>query len=119
MLPIFNEFDETEIPSLLLDYAEFHWLTFFRTTEESFVGTLEEIFSVACAHALFPCNRFGLDSGKSVVSPIGGAGIKTGTTTHEAVRLVAENRTVTTFFATGGPDDSGGSAILIMVFCTI
>ena len=74
--PVFNVFDETGIPCLLLDHAGFHELTFFQTAEESFVGTLEEIFSVACEHELFPRIRFGLVSEKSVVSFFGGTGIK-------------------------------------------
>ncbi len=100
--PVFNIFGETGVPCLLLDHIDFHELTFFRTTEESFVGTLEEIFSVACAHDLFPRSRFGLVSGKSVVSFLGGTGIKREPTTHEAVRLVAEKSPITTALQSEG-----------------
>ena len=61
---------ESGIPCLLLDYPEFQQLTFFRRTEESFVGTLSEIFSVACEHDVFPRIRFGLRAdGPVVCSP--------------------------------------------------
>ena len=64
--------EETNIPCLLLDYREFHELTFFRPTEESFVGTLREFFSAACEHGLFPRSRFGLVAdGPRVYSPLG------------------------------------------------
>ena len=62
--------EETDIPCLLLDYLEFQELTFFRRTEESFVGTLREIFSAAREHGLFPRLRFGLVAdGPTVYSP--------------------------------------------------
>ena len=62
--------DETNIPCLLLDYREFEQLTFHRTTEESFVGTLREFFSAAREHGLFPHSRFGLvAAGPTVHSP--------------------------------------------------
>ena len=57
---VLSVFEETDIPCLLLDYREFQQLTFFRRTEESFVGTLQEIFSAAREHGLFPHSRFGL-----------------------------------------------------------
>ena len=94
--PVFNVFDETGIPCLVLDHAEFHQLTFFRTTEESFVGALEEIFSIAGAHDVFPRNRFGLVTEKSEVSSLGGTGIKPDLITHEPVGPVAEGSRVTT-----------------------
>ena len=63
--------DETNIPCLLLDYREFQQLTFFRRTEESFVGTLREIFSAAREHGMFPRSRFGLVAdGPTVYSPL-------------------------------------------------
>lgn len=65
--PVLTLSEETGIPCLLLDQVEFHKLTFFRPTEESFVGTLREMFSAARAHGVFPRNRFGLRTGKSVV----------------------------------------------------
>ena len=62
---------DTYIPCLLLDYHEFQQLTFYRRTEESFVGTLREIFSAACEHGVFPRLRFGLVSdGPTVYSPL-------------------------------------------------
>ena len=62
--------EETNIPCLLLDYREFQQLTFYRSTEESFVGTLREIFSAAREHGLFPRSRFGLVAdGPTVYSP--------------------------------------------------
>ena len=67
---VFSVFEESDIPCLLLDYLEFQQLTFFRRTEESFVGTLREIFSAAREHGLFPRSRFGLVSdGPTVYSP--------------------------------------------------
>ena len=62
--------EETNIPCILLDYREFQQLTFFRPTEDSFVGTLRESFSAACEHGLFPRLRFGLVAdGSTVHSP--------------------------------------------------
>ena len=62
--------EETDIPCLLLDYQEFQQLTFFRRTEESFVGTLRDFFSAARELGLFPHSRFGLVAdGPSVYSP--------------------------------------------------
>ena len=81
---------ESGIPCLLLDYPEFQQLTFFRRTEESFVDTLSEIFSVACEHDVFPRSRFGLRSGKTVVHQPRGTGNAPDSTTHEPVRPVAE-----------------------------
>ena len=67
---VLSVFEETDIPCLLLDYLEFQQLTFFRRTEESFVGMLREIFSAAREHGLFPRSRFGLVSdGPTVYSP--------------------------------------------------
>ena len=106
--PVFNVFDETGIPCLVLDHAEFQQLTFFRTAEESFVGALEEIFSVACAHGLFPRSRFGFVTEKSVVSSLGGTGVKPDPTTHEQVGLVVEGSRVTT--ALRSEDQATGEA---------
>ena len=64
---VLNVFEESGIPCLLLDYLEFQQLTFFRRTEESFVSTLSEIFSVACEHGVFPRSRFGLRANGPVV----------------------------------------------------
>ena len=65
--PVLTLYGETDTPCLLLDHTEFQELTFFQTSEESFVGALGEIFSVASAHGVFPRSRFGLRTGKSVV----------------------------------------------------
>ena len=68
---VLSVFEETDIPCLLLDYLEFQQLTFFRRTEESFVGTLREIFSAAREHGMFPRSRFGLVAdGPTVYSPL-------------------------------------------------
>ena len=68
--PVLSVSEETNIPCLLLDYREFQQLTFFRRTEESFVGTLREIFSAAREHGMFPHSRFGLvKNGPTVYSP--------------------------------------------------
>ena len=67
---VLSVFEETDIPCLLLDYVEFQELTFFRPTEERFVGTLREIFSAAREYGLFPRSRFGLVAGgPTVYSP--------------------------------------------------
>ena len=60
------------------------------------MGALEEIFSIACAHDVFPRNRFGLVAEKSVVSSLGSTGIKPDPITHEPVGPVAEGSRVTT-----------------------
>ena len=56
---VLSVFEETDVPCLLLDYAEFRELTFFRPTEESLVGTLRQTFAAAREHGLFPRLRFG------------------------------------------------------------
>lgn len=67
---VLSVYEETGIPCLLLDYLEFQELTFFRRTEESFVGTLRQFFSAACEHGQFPRSRFGLvANGPTVHSP--------------------------------------------------
>ena len=87
---VLTVFGETGIPCLLLDHVEFQQLTFFRSTEESFMRTLGEIFSVACADGVSPRSRFGLRSGKTVVYQPRGTGNAPDSTTHEPVRPVAE-----------------------------
>ena len=68
---VLSVFEEAGIPCLLLDYLEFHQLTFFRRTEESLVGALRELFSAAREHGLFPRSRFGLVAdGPAVISPL-------------------------------------------------
>ena len=94
--PIFNVTHETGITCLVLDHVEFHQLTFYRTTEESFVGTLKEIFSNARECGVFPRNRFGLVTNKSVVSKLGGTGIKADHTSREMVKPIARGRRVIT-----------------------
>ena len=66
---VLTVFEESGIPCLLLDYLEFQQLAFFRSTEESFVGTLSEIFSIACKCGMFPRNRFGLTDRTVLHSP--------------------------------------------------
>ena len=87
---VFSVFEETGIPCLLLDYAEFQQLTFFRPTEESLVRTLWEIFSVACEHDVFPRNRFGLRAGDTVVYQPRETGKASDSTTDESVHTVAD-----------------------------
>ena len=88
--PVLTVFGETGIPCLILDHVEVQQLTFFRSTEESFVRTLGEIFSAACAHGAFPRSRFGLRTGKTVVYRPRGTGNAPDSTIHEPVRPVAE-----------------------------
>ena len=57
--PVLSVFEETDVPCLLLDYADFRELTFFRPTEESLVGTLRQTFAAAREHGLFARLRFG------------------------------------------------------------
>ena len=88
--PVLDAFNDTGIPCLLLDHSDFQQLTFFRTSEESFVGTLWEIFSVACEHGMFPRTRFGLRTGKTVVYQLGGTGDGPDSTAQEPARPFAE-----------------------------
>ena len=94
--PVLAVYGETGTPCLLLDHTEFQQLTFFRTSEESFVGTLGEIFSAARAHSVFPRSRFGLRTDKTVVYQPRGTGDAIGSTTQEPVGPIAEGRHVTT-----------------------
>ncbi len=87
--------DETGIPCLLLDHTEFQQLTFFQTTEESFVGALGEIFSVAHAHGVFPRSRCGLRTDKTVVYQQRRTGNKPDSITQELVGPIAEGSHVT------------------------
>ena len=93
---VFTVFEETSIPCLLLDYMEFRQLTFFRSTEESLVGTLREIFSVACEHGVFPRNRFGLRADKTVVYQPRGTANAPDLTTSEPARPVPDGNHGTT-----------------------
>ena len=93
--PVLDVFNDTGIPCLLLDHSDFQQLTFFRTSEESFVGTLWEIFSVAREHGMFPRTRFGLRTGKTVVYHLGGIGNGPDSTAQEPARPFAERSHVT------------------------
>ena len=96
--PVLTVYDETGTPCLLLDHTEFQQLTFFRTSEESFVGTLGEIFSIACAHGVFPRNRFGLRTWKTVVyDPT-----VPDSTTQERIQAVTEGSHIITAPLSGG-----------------
>ena len=94
--PVLTVYGETGTPCLLLDHTEFQQLTFFQTSEESFVGTLGEIFSAARAHGVFPRSRFGLRTGKTVVYQPRGTGNAPGLTTREPGGPVAAGSHVTT-----------------------
>ena len=65
--PVLGVFEETGTPCVLLDYAEFRQLAFFRRTEDAFVGALRDSFSAARKHDVFPRSRFGLRTGQAVV----------------------------------------------------
>ena len=84
---VFSVFEDTDIPCVLLDYLEFQQLTFFRRTEDSFLGTLSEIFSAACEHGVFPRSRFGLVADGPVVSR-GGVTVAGDSTTNEPAPAV-------------------------------
>lgn len=88
--PVLTVYDETGTPCLLLDHTEFQQLTFFRTNEESFVGTLREIFAAARAEGVFPRSRFGLRTGKTVVYDPTETGNAPDPTTHERVHALTE-----------------------------
>ena len=87
--PIFSVFLETNVPCVILDHTELQQLTYFRTTGEAFVAALDDIFSAACEHNVFPRSRFGLVSKGPVVFSQDRKGIKPETTTHEPVRTLA------------------------------
>ena len=93
--PVLDVFGDTGIPCILLDHSDFQQLTFFRTSEESFVGTLREIFSAASEHGMFPRNRFGLRTGKTVVYQPGGTGNVPDSTKQEPARPFADGRHIT------------------------
>ena len=94
--PVLTVFDETGIPCLLLDHTEFQQLTFFRTTEDSFVGALEEIFSAARAEGAFPRSRFGLRTEETVVYNPTATGNVPDSTAHEGVQTVTEGSQIIT-----------------------
>ncbi|WP_419949024.1 chlororespiratory reduction 6 domain-containing protein [Candidatus Palauibacter sp.] len=53
----FGVLDDTDIPCLLLDYAELLELAFFRPSEDGFVDALWRVFTVACEQGVFPRSR--------------------------------------------------------------
>ena len=127
--PVLAVYGETGTPCLLLDHTEFQQLTFFRTSEESFVGTLGEIFSAARAHSVFPRSRFGLRTDKTVVYQPRGTGDAIGSTTQEPVGPIAEGRHVTTVqlsedsvateaAGTGFREDVGADWLRVVVDCS-
>ena len=107
--PVLTVYGETGTPCVLLDHTEFQQLTFFRTTEESFVGTLQETFLIAYARGVFPRNRFGLRTGKTVVYDPSGTGNAPDSTTPDRVQAVAEGSTAPTsgHGVTGEPAGKG------------
>ena len=88
--PVLTVYGETGTPCLLLDHTEFQQLAFFRTNEESFVGTLGEIFAAARAEGVFPRSRFGLRTGKTVVYDPTATRNAPDPTTHERVQVLTE-----------------------------
>ena len=127
--PVLTVYDETGAPCLLLDHTEFQQLTFFRTTEESFVGTLGEIFSVARAHGVFPRNRFGLRTRKTVVYDPTETGNAPDSTTQDRVQAVTEGSHIITAPISGDwvideaagvgfREDSGADWLRVVVDCS-
>ena len=88
--PVLTVYRQTGTPCLLLDHTEFQQLTFSRTDEQSFVETLEEIFAAARAKGVFPRNRFGLRTGKTVLYDPTATGNAEDATTHERVQAVTD-----------------------------
>ena len=88
--PVLTVYGETGTPCLLLDHTEFQQLAFFRSNEESFVGTLGEIFAAARAEGVFPRSRFGLRTGKTVVYDPTATRNPPDPTTHEWVQVLTE-----------------------------
>ena len=88
--PVLTVYGETGTRCVLLDHTEFQQLTFFRTNEESFVGTLAEIFAVARTEGVFPRNRFGLRTGETVVYDPTATWNAPDPTTHERVQALTE-----------------------------
>ena len=95
-LPVLTVFDETGIFCLLLDHSEFQQFTFFRGTEESFVMTLKEVFSIAHELRTFPRNRFGFRTGKSVVYDLTETFNAPDATTNERAQAVTETSHIIT-----------------------
>ena len=56
----FDVFEDTGTPCIILDYSQFHQLTYHRRTENTFFATLEEIMIFALHHDEFPRLRFWL-----------------------------------------------------------
>ena len=94
---VLSVFNDTGIPCILLDHTEFHELTFFQTTEESFVRALEEIFSVAYADGVLPRSRFGLRTGRTVVyDPTETGNAPCSAIQERGQTVTARNRIITT-----------------------
>ena len=93
---VLSVFDETGTPCLLLDHTEFQELTFFQTTEDSFVAALGNIFSVAHSNGVFPRSRFGLRTGKTVVYDPTAIRNAPNPTTHGRVQAVTQGSLIIT-----------------------
>ena len=84
------------VACLLLDYLELQQLTFFRSDEESLVGTLWESFAVACEYGEFARMRFGLRADGPVVYSPGKVAPAPSSTTDVGARVFyAAHRDVT------------------------
>ncbi len=101
--PVLTVYGETGTPCLLMDHSEFHQLTFFRTNEESFVATLGEIFAAARAVGVFPRNRFGLRTRKTVLYDPTATGNAADPTTHEPAQAVTEGSHIISRPISGDP----------------
>jgi len=88
--------DETGTPCLLLDHTELQELTFFRTTEKSFVFALQEKFAAARAHGAFPRSRFGVRTGNTTVYDPRERRDSLDSSTHDPVRHVVKESEITT-----------------------
>ena len=56
----FDVLEDTGVPCVIQDYAQFHDLTHHRRTETSFCATLDEVMAFALHHKEFPRSRFWL-----------------------------------------------------------
>ena len=109
--PVLTVSEEMGIPCLLLDYAAFQQLTFFRSTEKSLVGTLWEIFSAAREHGVFPRSRFGLRTGKTVVYQPGATGKAPDSTAYEPARYFPDISQGTTPLPSGDLVTGGAARV--------
>ena len=123
---VLTVYEESRIPCLLLDYLEFQQLRFFRRTEESFVATLSEIFSVAYEHGVFPRNRFGLRTDGPVLYSPCSLTVAPDSATNERVPAVLAGSQSTTapLLQAGGPagvgfrEGVGADWLGVVVDCT-